>query len=73
MSKSHLLTKLSIFIGSLGVFALILAWIAEFKGFVLFFEARHWYNDAVVLLLIAIWLKLGAIYHKNDNANTPSH
>jgi hypothetical protein len=66
MSKSHALTKLSIFIGSFGVFAFILAWIAEFKGFVLYFEARHWYNDAMILLLVAIWLKLGAIYHKDD-------
>ena len=66
MSKSHLLTKLSIFIGSLGVFALVLAWIAELKGFVLYFEARHWYNDAMILVLIAIWLKLGALYHQKE-------
>ena len=66
MSKSHTLTKLSVFIGTLGMFAFVLAWIAEFKNFVLYFEARHWYNDALVLLLIAIWLKLGAIYHKGE-------
>ena len=73
MSKPHILTKLSILVGSLGVFAFVLAWIAELKGFVLYFEARHWYNDAMILLLIAIWLKLGAIYHKNDNATPNIH
>ena len=66
-SKSSLLTKFSILFGSLGVLALLLAWSAELRGFMLGFEARHWYQDAVVLLLIAIWLKLGAIHHKDDH------
>ena len=47
--------------------AFLFAWVAELKGFVFRFESRHWYNDAIVLFLAAIWLKLGAIYHKNDN------
>ncbi|MDP3770218.1 MAG: hypothetical protein U1A25_02250 [Candidatus Sungbacteria bacterium] len=66
MEKSHKLSKLSIVSGFLGVLALLLAWCAEYRGFVLGFESRHWYNDAMVLLLIAIWLKLGAIYHKGE-------
>lgn len=67
MSKSSKLTKLSILFGALGMLAFLFAWVAELKGFVFRFESRHWYNDAIVLFLAAIWLKLGAIYHKNDN------
>ena len=52
--------------GMLGVLALFLAWGAETRGFVFGFESRVWYNDAIIFLLIAIWLKLGAIYHKED-------
>ena len=52
--------------GMLGVLALFLAWVAETRGFVFGFESRVWYNDAIIFLLIAIWLKLGAIYHKED-------
>ena len=66
MKKAHMLKKGSVITGLLGVIALILAWRAEFSGFILGFEARVWYNDAIILLLIAIWLKLGAIYHKEE-------
>lgn len=64
MNKAKTLTNISIGIGFLGIIALILAWIAESKGFAFNLDSRHWYNDAIVLLLAAIWLKLGAIYHK---------
>ena len=66
MKKAHLLKKASGIIGSLGLLALLLAWRAEFSGFVFGFESRVWYNDAIIFLLIAIWLKLGAIYHKGE-------
>ena len=66
MNKANKLTKISIVTGFLGIGAFLLAWCAEYRVFVFGFESRHWYNDAMVLLLIAIWLKLGAIYHKGE-------
>ena len=61
-----MLKKFGGIVGVLGIMALILAWVAETRGFVFGFESRVWYNDAIIFLLIAIWLKLGAIYHKED-------
>lgn len=61
-----MLKKASGIIGCLGLFALILAWRAEFSGFVFGFEPRVWYNDAIIFFLIAIWLKLGTIDHKGE-------
>ncbi|MEK9195553.1 MAG: hypothetical protein AAB975_04195 [Patescibacteria group bacterium] len=66
MKKAHTLKKASVIMGFLGILALIFAWRAEFSGFVFGFESRVWYNDAITFLLIAIWLKLGAIYHKGE-------
>jgi len=66
MKKDYMLKKGSVVAGSLGILALFLAWRAEFSGFIFGFESRVWYNDAIVFLLIAIWLKLGAIYHKGE-------
>ena len=67
MKKSHMLKKCSAIVGVLGILALFLAWWAESHGFILGFESRVWYNNAVVFLLVAIWFKLGAIYHKGEN------
>ncbi|MBI2582942.1 hypothetical protein HYV98_01655 [Candidatus Azambacteria bacterium] len=65
MEKSKNLTNLSIIIGLLGVLALVGAWVAGAAGTVLGMNQQHLYWDAAVLLLAAIWLKLGAIYHKS--------
>ncbi len=65
MEKSKTLTNLSIIIGLLGVLALIGAWVAGAEGTVLGMSQQHLFWDAAVLLLVAIWLKLGAIYHKS--------
>ena len=64
MKKAHTLKKFSAVIGLLGILAFLLAWLAEFRGFVLGFESRVWYNSAIIFVLIAIWFKLGALYHK---------
>ncbi len=64
--KSHILIKFAACTGCLGIFSFLLAWLAEFRGFVFGLESRVWYNDAIIFLLIAIWLKLGAIYHKGS-------
>lgn len=66
MKKAHMLKKASVITGLFGILALLLAWRAEFSGFIFGFESRVWYNDAIIFLLIAIWLKLGAIYHKGE-------
>lgn len=66
MKKADMLKKGSVITGLFGVIALILAWRAEFSGFIFGLESRVWYNDAIIFLLIAIWLKLGAIYHKEE-------
>ena len=68
MNKSHKLKKCSAVTGLLGILAFFLAWRAEFSGFVWGFESRVWYNDAIIFLLIAIWFKLGAIYHKEQSS-----
>ena len=64
--KAHTLKKFSAVIGMLGILFLVLAWFAEFHGFVLGFESRVWYNSSMIFLLIAIWFKLGAILHKGE-------
>lgn len=64
MDKAKVLTNLSILVGVLGAAALIFAWLADLRGFFLGFMADHWYSDALVFMLAAIWLKLGAIYHR---------
>jgi hypothetical protein len=63
MSKEEKLTWASIMIGLLGVFAMFNAWYA---GFQQDFEYQtRLFEYAKNFLLAAIWLKLGAIYHKN--------
>lgn len=66
MKKSSLLKTVSGIVGLFGIISLLLAWRAEFNGFMFGFESRVWYNDAMIFLLIAIWLKLGAILHKGE-------
>lgn len=64
LSNAKTLTTLSIIIGILGVISLILAWAASPEKPVLGLSETHLFYDSIALLLIAIWLKLGAIYHK---------
>ena len=61
-NKANTLTNVSIIVGVLGVAAFVLEWSA-FLG-VTNFPPNFWFNNALVLLLVAIWLKVGAIYHK---------
>lgn len=69
MKKANILIKISVVTGLLGIIAFGLAWYAEFKGFILGLESLHWYFDAMILMLIAIWTKLGAIYHSGGFSN----
>lgn len=59
------LTNASIFVGFLGVLALLGAWYVGTEGFLWNMSQQHLFTNSIVLVLIAIWLKLGAIYHKS--------
>ena len=65
MDKSSILTNWSVVLGVLGIAAWIiggfLQWLGD-KSFI--FPFWHYWVDGGTLLLIAIWLKLGSIYHK---------
>jgi len=67
MRTDVLLTKLSIIFGGFGIFSWFIAslfhWIEHGIPRI---NADDWMSDAMVLLLIAIWLKLGALYHKPE-------
>ena len=62
--RAETLTTLSILVGLLGVLALIGAWVIGPTGALAGMTQQHLFTDSAILLLIAIWLKLGAIYHK---------
>lgn len=64
--KLDTLTTLSIVAGALGVLALLGAWLAGPRELFFGLTEQHLFADAAVLLLIAIWLKLGAIYHRGQ-------
>ncbi len=61
-NRSSVLTRWSIVVGLLGVIALVLEW-ASFAGFIPF-PPGFGFQNAIVLVLLAIWLKVGALYHK---------
>jgi len=63
MNKAKILTNLSIAVGVLALLVKSYAWLRAYMAGGL--TAEHWFMDAIVLMLAAIWLKLGAIYHKN--------
>jgi len=57
MNKAKTLTNISIIVGLIGV----IIWLWDFVAL----GGTRLTDGAIVLLLIAIWLKLGAIYHKS--------
>ncbi|MDP1625252.1 MAG: hypothetical protein Q8L64_05830 [bacterium] len=63
MKLSKILHVLSIIAGFLGVLALIGAWLAGENGTVLGFSQQHCFYDAIVLVLVAIWLQLATMHH----------
>jgi len=66
MNKSSILTNWSIALGVLGIAAWIIGGLLQLLGNKSFiFPYWHYWIDSGILLLIAIWLKLGAIYHKS--------
>lgn len=65
MGTAKTLTVLSIIVGLLGIVDLVLAWQTYGGGRIMGYGPDFWFFKSIVLLLVAIWLKLGAIYHKN--------
>ncbi|MBI2451035.1 MAG: hypothetical protein HYV52_01700 [Parcubacteria group bacterium] len=63
MEKSKKLTMMSIKIGGLGIIAWAIGGILQWTGGSLWVPYWHWWADGAFLMLAAIWLKLGAIYH----------
>ena len=67
MKLSKTLHFLSYTSGSIGVLALLGAWIAR-SGLFLGMSQQHLFNDAIVLILVAIWLNLSTLIHlKTEN------
>ena len=64
---SNKLTKTSLVIGFIGILLYIVAFVLLWQGSVLIADRlnhKDLYFAGSGLLLIAIWFKLGAIYHK---------
>ena len=63
MKISKVLHIVSVIAGLWGVLALIGAWLAGENGTIWGFSQQHCFYDAIVLILIAIWLQIGTIHH----------
>lgn len=66
MKLFEFLHNAAIVSGSLGVLAILGAWWLQWTGQLDIYglSQGHLYNDAVVLLLAAIWFMTGAFWHK---------
>ena len=50
--------------GFLGILAWLLGGLLQWTGWEVFvWPYWHWWADGAFLVLVAVWLKLGAIYH----------
>jgi len=59
------LTKLSIVFGAFGIMSWLMATALKWAKYgIPRFSADDWLFDAIVLLMVAVWLSLGALYHK---------
>jgi len=59
----HFLTVISV---TMGFLSLVGAWIAGEGGRFLGFSQEHLFNDATVLMLLAIGLALGVLIHRDQ-------
>lgn len=63
--RSKSLTKWSVFCGVVGIILFILALIVFWADtMILSFDHKDFYFAGIGFLAVAIWFKLGAIYHK---------
>jgi hypothetical protein len=63
MKLSKVFHVLSIIAGFLGIIALLGAWYASKNSSAFGMSEAHLFNDAMVLILIAIWIQLATIHH----------
>ena len=67
MKWSSTLHTLTVLVGCMGVLALLGAWFTGENGVFLGFSQEHLFNDAITLLLIAIWISLGTLIHVKNH------
>ncbi len=65
--KSHVFHLLSILVGLIGVVQLISAWVVGDSGSVGQFTQGELYVNALLFLVIAIWLAHGVMIHRHNN------
>jgi len=53
----------SVIAGFWGILALIGAWLAGENGTIWGFSQQHCFFDAIILMLIAIWLAVSTMHH----------
>ena len=63
-NKAKVLAYVSLVVGFLAILDLVFAWGTYGGGRFMGKGADFYFFKSIVLLLVAIWLKLGAIYHK---------
>lgn len=64
MKLSKLFHVLGALAWTIGVLALFAAWyVSGNGGTVLGMDEAHLFNDAIVLILVAIWLQLATLHH----------
>lgn len=63
MKLSKVLHVVSVIIGFWGVLALIGAWLAGENGTIWGFSQQHCFFDAIILVLIAIWIQIATMHH----------
>ena len=63
MKLSKIFHVVSALVGLAGVVMFFGAWSANTNGSAFGLSETHLFNDATVLVLIAIWLQLGTMHH----------
>lgn len=63
MKLSKIFHIVSVIVGLVGVIALLGAWNAGVSGTAFGFTQNHLFMDAIVLVLIAIWMQLATMHH----------
>ena len=63
MKLSKLFHVISVLAGFLGVLTLIGAWCASRNGAIWGMSETHLFNDAIVLVLVAVWLQVATMHH----------
>jgi len=63
MKLSKMLHVGSVIAGFWGISALVGAWLAGENGTIWGFSQQHCFFDAIILMLIAIWLAISTMHH----------